>query len=83
MIAYHVHKVLKLPKILIKMMISLGASAGVAAIFVSPLTGIAFAVENIAYQFIKQYITYLILASVIAFAISINFLEPIIFYNSK
>jgi CIC family chloride channel protein len=83
MIAYHVHKVLKLPKILIKMMISLGASAGVAAIFVSPLTGIAFAVENIAYQFIKQYITYLILASVIAFAISINFLEPIIFYHSK
>jgi len=83
MIAYHVHKVLKLPKLLIKMMISLGASAGVAAIFVSPLTGISFAVENIAYQFIKQYITYLILASVIAFAISINFLEPIIFYHSK
>jgi len=83
MIAYHVHKVLNLPKILIKMMISLGASAGVAAIFVSPLTGIAFAIENIAYQFIKQYITYLILASVIAFAISINFLEPILFYHSK
>ena len=83
MIAYHVHKFLKLPKLLIKMMISLGASAGVAAIFVSPLTGIAFAVENIAYQFIKQYITYLILASVIAFAISINFLDPIIFYHSK
>lgn len=83
MIAYHVHKVLKLPTLLIKMMISLGASAGVAAIFVSPLTGIAFAVENIAYQFIKQYITYLILASVIAFAISMNFLEPIIFYHSK
>ena len=83
MIAYHVHKVLNLPTLLIKMMISLGASAGVAAIFVSPLTGIAFAVENIAYQFIKQYITYLILASVIAFAISMNFLEPIIFYHSK
>jgi len=83
MIAYHVHKIFKLPTMLIKMMISLGASAGVAAIFVSPLTGIAFAVENIAYQFIKQYITYLILASVIAFAISINFLEPIIFYHSK
>ncbi len=83
MIAYHVHKILKLPTLLIKMMISLGASAGVAAIFVSPLTGIAFAVENIAYQFMKQYITYLILASVIAFAISINYLEPIIFYHSK
>ena len=83
MIAYHIHKILKLPKILIKMMISLGASAGIAAIFVSPLTGITFAVENIAHQFIKQYITYIILASVIAFAISINFLEPILFYHSK
>jgi len=83
MIAYHIHKVLRLPKALIKMMISLGASAGISAIFVSPLTGIAFAVENIAYQFIKQYIGYLILASVIAFAVSINYLEPIIFYHSK
>ena len=67
---------------LIKMMISVGASAGVAAIFVSPMTGIAFAVENIAYQFIKQYITYLILASVIAFAITANYLDAITFVRS-
>ncbi len=59
-----------------------GATSGVAAIFVSPLTGIAFAVEHIAYQFIKQYVGYLILASVIAFTISINFLEPIVFTHS-
>jgi len=83
MIAYQVHKLFQLPKMLIKMMISLGASAGVAAAFVSPLTGIAFAIENIAYQFIKQYSTYLILASVIAFSVSINFLDPIPFYHSK
>ena len=83
MIAYQVHKFFQLPKMLIKMMISLGASAGVAAAFVSPLTGIAFAIENIAYQFIKQYSTYLILASVIAFSVSINFLDPIPFYHSK
>lgn len=82
MIAYQIHKVFKLPTMLIKMMISVGASSGIAAIFVSPITGIAFAIENIAYQFIKQYITYLILASVIAFAISINFLEPIVFKHS-
>jgi CIC family chloride channel protein len=67
---------------LIKMMISVGASSGIAAIFVSPITGMAFAIENIAYQFIKQYVTYLILASVIAFAVSINYLEPIIFQHS-
>ena len=82
LIAYHVHKWFRLPSMLIKMMISIGASSGVAAIFVSPLTGIAFSVEYIAYQFIKQYIGYLILASVIAFAISINYLEPIIFKHS-
>jgi len=82
MIAYQIHKLFKLPQMLIKMMISVGASSGIAAIFVSPITGMAFAVENIAYQFIKQYITYLILASVIAFAVSINYLEPIIFQHS-
>ncbi len=83
MIAYQVHRLFRLPKMLIKMMISVGASAGVAGIFVSPLTGIAFAVENIAYQFIKQYVSYLILASVIAFAITLNFLEPITFLHSS
>jgi len=82
MIAYQIHKLFKLPTMLIKMMISVGASAGVAAIFVSPLTGIAFAIENIAYQFIKQYVTYLILASVIAFAITANYLEAITFFHS-
>ncbi len=82
MIAYHLHRLFHLPQMLIKMMISVGASSGIAAIFVSPITGMAFAVENIAYQFIKQYITYLILASVIAFAVSINFLEPILFQHS-
>ncbi len=82
MIAYQIHRIFRLPTILIKMMISVGASAGIAAIFVSPMTGIAFAVENIAYQFIKQYITYLILASVIAFAITANYLDAITFVHS-
>ncbi len=82
MIAYQIHKLFKLPTMLIKMMISVGASAGIAAIFVSPMTGIAFAVENIAYQFIKQYITYLLLASVIAFAITANYLDAITFAHS-
>ena len=82
MIAYQIHRLFKLPTMLIKMMISVGASAGVSAIFVSPMTGVAFAVENIAYQFIKQYITYLILASVIAFAITANYLDAITFVRS-
>ena len=82
MIAYHIHRWFKLPSMLIKMMISVGASSGIAAIFVSPLTGIIFAVEHIAYQFIKQYIGYLIVASVVAFALSVQFLEPIVFRHS-
>ncbi len=82
MIAYHLHKLFKLPSMLIKMMISVGASSGIAAIFVSPITGIAFAIEHIAYQFIKQYVGYLILASVIAFSLSVQFLEPIVFHHS-
>lgn len=82
MIAYQIHKLFRLPVMLIKMMISVGASSGIAAIFVSPVTGIAFAIENIAYQFIKQYIGYLILGSMLAFAVSINYLEPILFLHS-
>ncbi len=83
MVAYHIHKWLHLPSMLVKMMISIGASSGIAAIFVSPVTGIAFAVEIIAYQFIKQYIGYLILASFVAFSIGGHFLEPIIFLHSQ
>ena len=83
MIAYQIHKYMKLPSMLIKMMISVGASSGIAAIFVSPLTGMAFAIEHIAYQFIKQYIGYLILGSVIAFSISVHFLNTIIFHHSE
>jgi CIC family chloride channel protein len=82
MIAYHIHKLFSFPIILIKVMISIGASSGIAAIFVSPITGISFAVEIIAYQFIKKYIGYLILASLVAFAVSVNFLAPITFFHS-
>ena len=82
MIAYHIHRFFKLPTMLIKMMISVGASSGVAAIFVSPITGITFAIENIAYQFLKQYVGYLILGSVIAFSISVKFLDSISFHGS-
>lgn len=82
MIAYQIHKLFRLPSMLIKMMISVGASSGIAAIFVSPLTGISFAIENIAYQLIKRYVGYLILASVLAFSVAISFLNSIVFTHS-
>jgi len=82
MIAYQMHKLFSLPQMLIKTIISIGASSGIAAVFVSPLTGIAFAIENIAYQFIRQYISYIILSSVIAFSITVHFLDSIVFSHS-
>ena len=82
MVGYFVHKFIKLPRMFIKMLISVGASAGIAAIFVSPLTGISFAVEYMAYQFLKRYIGYLIVSSVIAFSISANLLESLYFSHS-
>jgi len=82
MVAYQIHRLFNLPTMLVKMMISVGASSGIAAIFVSPLTGIVFSIENIAYQFIKQYIGYVILSSVIAFSISVKFLDSISFHSS-
>jgi len=82
MVAYQIHKLFNLPTMLIKMMISVGASSGIAAIFVSPITGMAFAIENIAYQFIKQYVGYLILGSVISFSIAAKFLDSISFHSS-
>ncbi len=83
MVSYHIHKWFKLPSMLVKMMISIGASAGIAAIFVTPVTGIAFAIEIIAYQFIKQYIGYVILASFVSFSVGIYFLDPIVFLHSQ
>jgi len=82
MIAYQIHKLFRLPIMLVKMMISVGASSGIAAIFGTPITGIAFAIENIAYQFFKQYIGYVILSSVIAFAVASQYLEIITFKYS-
>ena len=82
MIANKIHGFLKLPKELLKVSLSVGASSGIAAIFVSPVTGIMFAIENLAYEFVRDFAGYLILASVIAFSIAWHFLESLIFTYS-
>jgi CIC family chloride channel protein len=82
MVAEKFHKIYNLPKKLLKVSISVGASGGIAAIFVSPITGIMFAIENIAYEFVRDFAGYLILASVVAFSIALYFLEPLIFNYS-
>ena len=82
MIAYKFHKLFKLPQKYIRIALSVGASSGIAAIFVSPVTGIAFAIENIAYDFVRNYASYLITGSVVAFSIATYFLEPLVFNYS-
>jgi CIC family chloride channel protein len=82
MIANKFHSFFKLPQNLLKVALSIGSSSGIAAIFVSPITGIMFAIENIAYEFIKNFAGYLIFASLIAFTLAVNFLDPIIFNYS-
>ncbi|WP_024791636.1 chloride channel protein [Lebetimonas sp. JS032] len=82
MIGYKIHSLFKFPETLLKPMISIGASSGIAAIFVSPITGIAFAIESIAYNFIKSYITFIIVGSLSAFSIALIFLQPFTFIYS-
>lgn len=82
MVADKLHEAFKLKRKLLRVSLSIGASGGIAAVFVSPLTGIMFAIENIAYEFVRDFAGYLILASVIAFSIALYFLEPLVFSYS-
>ncbi|WP_457677821.1 chloride channel protein [Thermovibrio sp.] len=83
MIAYRLSRLLSLPKELLKVAIGIGASSGIAAVFVSPITGILFAVENVAYSLIKDFIGFMVLGSFSAFLISLSYLEPILFKYSS
>ncbi len=79
MIAYHLNRLFTLPAKFIQLVLSIGASSGIAAVFVSPITGITFALENIAYTLLNRMIGPIILGAIIAFAISYHFLVPLIF----
>ena len=79
MIAYHLNRAFKLPIKFIKLILSVGASSGIAAVFVSPLTGITFALENIAYTLLNKLAGPIILGAIISFAIAYQFLTPLIF----
>ena len=82
MIAYRLHKYLNLPKELLKVAIGVGASSGIAAVFVSPITGILFAVENVAYRLIRDFIGFMIIGSFSSFLIALSILNPLIFQFS-
>ncbi len=82
MIAYRFHRYLKLPRELLKVAIGVGASSGIAAVFVSPITGILFAVENVAYRLIRDFVGFMIIGSFSAFIVALSFLTPLIFQFS-
>ncbi|WP_300368030.1 chloride channel protein [Hydrogenimonas sp.] len=82
MIAYKTNQLFKVPERFVRLIISIGASSGIAAVFVSPITGIVFAIENIAYEFVQRLIGPIILAAIIAFGIAYQFIEPIVFRYS-
>ena len=79
MIAYKFHNYLKLPRELLKVAIGVGASSGIAAVFVSPITGILFAVENVAYRLIRDFVGFMITGSFSAFLVALSLLTPLIF----
>ncbi len=82
MIAYRFHKYFGLPKALLKVAIGVGASSGIAAVFVSPITGILFAVENVAYRLIRDFVGFMIIGSFSAFLVALSLLTPLIFQFS-
>lgn len=83
MIASKIHRMFNLPKELLKVSIGIGTGSGISAVFVSPITGILFAVENVAYFLVKDFIGFLILGSFSSFLIALNFLSPIVFKYSE
>jgi|GEM_PF-740019 len=82
MIAYKINELFKVPERFVRLIISIGASSGIAAVFVSPITGIVFAIENIAYEFVQRLIGPIVLGAIIAFGVAYQFIEPIIFRYS-
>ena len=82
MIAHRLNALFQLPRRLVTLVISLGASSGIAAVFVSPVTGIAFALENIASEFLSQRIGPIILGAALAFGVAYRFLDPLVFHYS-
>ncbi len=82
MIAYQLNRFVEVPERFVRLILSIGASSGIAAVFVSPVTGIVFAAENIAHEFVQRLIGPIVLGSLIAFSVAVQFLDPLIFRYS-
>ncbi len=81
MVAVQLEKFFSIPEKFLKVIISVGASSGIAAVFVSPITGIVFAIESIAYEFFQNYIIFIMVGAFSAFSISVMFFPAIGFLS--
>ena len=81
MVAVQIEKFFSIPAKFLKVIISVGASSGIAAVFVSPITGIVFAIESIAYKFFQNYIIFIMVGAFSAFSISVLFFPAIGFLS--
>jgi len=81
MVAIQLEKFFSIPTKFLKIIISVGASSGIAAVFVSPITGIAFALESIAYEFFQNYVIFIMVGAFSAFSISVWFFPAIGFLS--
>ena len=81
MVAVQLEKFFSIPAKFLKVIISVGASSGIAAVFVSPITGITFALESIAYEFFQNYVIFIMVGAFSAFSISVLFSPAIGFLS--
>ncbi len=82
MVAHQTNRFIEIPRRYIRLILSIGAGSGIAAVFVSPLTGIIFAIENIAYDSVRKLPGPIILGGTISFTVAYQFLDPLIFHYS-
>ncbi len=81
MVAVQVEKYFSIPAKFLKVIISVGASSGIAAVFISPITGIVFAIESIAYGFFQNYVIFIMVGALSSFSITVLFYPAIGFLS--
>ena len=81
LVSFYIKKLFRIPERFLRVIISVGASSGIAAVFVSPLTGIAFAMESIASEFFRSYVIFMIVGAFSAFSIAVEFFPAIGFLS--
>jgi CIC family chloride channel protein len=81
LVSTYIKRYLKIPEKFLRVIISVGASSGIAAVFVSPITGIVFAIESIAAEFFKNYIIFMIVGAFSAFSIAVEYFPAIGFLS--